>query len=99
MAYLLEVIHIFCLPDFRYFDYFTLLVIVTNSFLVAAYDFSDRGEASLYNQNIHLAQLVCQFIYVAEMVLKIMAMGFFHRRNSYLRDGWNVIDFIVIILG
>lgn len=24
-------------------------------------------------------------------------MGFFIKRNSYLRDGWNVIDFVVVI--
>jgi hypothetical protein len=34
-----------------------------------------------------------------ECLLKIMAMGFFMRKNSYLRNGWNVVDFIVVALG
>jgi hypothetical protein len=38
-------------------------------------------------------------IYTTEMVLKIIAMGFFMRAHSYLRDAWNILDFIVVILG
>jgi len=34
-----------------------------------------------------------------EMVLKIIAMGFFMRAHSYLRDSWNILDFTVVILG
>lgn len=35
-------------------------------------------------------------IVYAECVLKIFAMGFVLGQNSYLRDGWNVLDFIVV---
>ena len=38
-------------------------------------------------------------IYTTEMVLKIIAMGFFMRPHSYLRDGWNILDFTVVVLG
>jgi hypothetical protein len=34
-----------------------------------------------------------------EMILKIIAMGFFMRAHSYLRDSWNILDFTVVILG
>jgi len=31
--------------------------------------------------------------------LKIIALGFFFNRNvAYLRNGWNMIDFIVVII-
>jgi hypothetical protein len=43
--------------------------------------------------------LVLQGIYVLELFLKIIGMGLVLGRNTYLRDGWNIIDFIVIILG
>ena len=33
------------------------------------------------------------------MVLKIIAMGFFMRAHSYLRDSWNILDFTVVLLG
>ena len=38
-------------------------------------------------------------IYTLEMILKIIALGFFMRPHSYLRDNWNDLDFIVVILG
>jgi hypothetical protein len=33
------------------------------------------------------------------MILKIIAMGFFMETNSYLRDTWNILDFIVVMCG
>jgi hypothetical protein len=43
--------------------------------------------------------LVFLLIYTVEMILKIIAMGFFMRAHSYLRDPWNVLDFLVVVLG
>lgn len=31
--------------------------------------------------------------------MRILAMGFALEANSYLRDPWNVLDFIVVIVG
>jgi len=31
------------------------------------------------------------------MVLKISAMGFLFNKNAYLKDGWNQLDFIIVI--
>ena len=38
-------------------------------------------------------------IFVIEAFLKIVAQGFIMHRNAYLRDAWNWIDFIVVIVG
>lgn len=35
--------------------------------------------------------------FILEFVLKIIGMGFITEKNTYLRDGWNVIDFSVVI--
>ena len=35
--------------------------------------------------------------YVLEMILKILGLGLFSYRRSYLRDPWNVLDLFVII--
>ena len=32
-----------------------------------------------------------------EGILKIIAQGFIKHKNSYLRNGWNIIDFIVVV--
>ena len=30
------------------------------------------------------------------MFIKIVAMGFILNKNSYLRDNWNILDFLVV---
>lgn len=35
-------------------------------------------------------------IYTIEMLIKVTAQGLFRYKNSYLRDGWNWLDFIVV---
>ena len=36
-------------------------------------------------------------LYTAEAVLKILGMGFFLNRKAYLRDYWNILDFIIVV--
>jgi hypothetical protein len=33
------------------------------------------------------------------MMLKVLAMGFAFKQHSYLRDPWNVLDFVVVVVG
>jgi len=33
------------------------------------------------------------------MILKIVAYGFIMTKNTYLRDYWNILDFIIVISG
>jgi hypothetical protein len=33
------------------------------------------------------------------MVLKILGMGFLFNQGAYLRQGWNIMDFLVILVG
>lgn len=35
--------------------------------------------------------------YACECVLKIIGLGFIFKKNSYLRDGWNILDFIIVV--
>ena len=37
------------------------------------------------------------YIYTAEMFLKISGMGFIFNKKSYLRDSWNILDFVIVV--
>jgi hypothetical protein len=37
--------------------------------------------------------------YTMEMILKIIGKGFCLHKFAYLRDPWNWLDFVVVILG
>jgi len=36
-------------------------------------------------------------LYSIEMVLKIMGLGFILGENAYLRDSWNILDFVIVM--
>ena len=38
-------------------------------------------------------------IFCVEALLKIVALGFVLHRGSYLRNVWNIMDFVVVVTG
>jgi len=56
-------------------------------------------EVDILTANGSTIDFVFLIIYTIEMTLKIVAMGFFMREHSYLRDSWNMLDFLVVFLG
>lgn len=38
-------------------------------------------------------------IYTLEMVGKIIGLGFIMHEHAYLKDAWNWLDFIVVLMG
>ncbi len=38
-------------------------------------------------------------IFCFESGIKILALGFAFHKGSYLRNGWNVMDFVVVLTG
>lgn len=66
---------------------------------MAAYDYGDREGKTERNRFSERAEKVFTLIFVVEFVIKVIAMGFVVHRNSYLRDPWNWLDFIVVCTG
>lgn len=77
-----------------WFDRFILFVIMVNCFFLAM----DQEVESITKHSVTI-DFVFLIIYTAEMIFKIIAMGFAMRAHSYLRDSWNILDFMVVILG
>ncbi|KAL4110193.1 hypothetical protein PRIC1_001886 [Phytophthora ramorum] len=49
------------------------------------------------NRLVNFSEMPFTSIFTAECLLKILATGFVHRKGSYMRDPWNVLDFVVVI--
>lgn len=77
-----------------WFDRIILVVILGNCLFLAVDGEIDA--ITTLSDDIDFGFLV---IYTLEMVLKIIAMGFVMRAHSYLRDSWNILDFLVVVLG
>jgi hypothetical protein len=77
-----------------WFDRIILTVIVINCIFLAL-----DNEMDFISENSKIIDNVFLLIYTVEMTLKIIAMGFVMKPHSYLRDGWNILDFSVVVLG
>ena len=38
-------------------------------------------------------------LFMIEFVLKVVAMGFISGKGTYIKDGWNKLDFVVVVTG
>jgi Ion transport protein len=77
------------LIQFRWFDRFILLTILTNCVFLAM---DDPNVPPLDYQII--SDMVFQIIFTIEMTCKIIALGFMFKPYSYMRDPWNIVSYI-----
>jgi hypothetical protein len=84
---------------YRWFEYFILACILINSIILAMVDYSDRDGTTLYNKVLNNIGSAFSLIFLIEALIKILAMGLIFHPNAYLRDPWNILDFIIVITG
>lgn len=78
-------------------NYLSLLVILVHSVMLGFYDYKDPNNPNSINPTLHILEPIFLTIYSLEMLVKIIAQGFYTEPNTYLRDVYNIIDFIVVI--
>lgn len=49
-----------------------------------------------FQENVEYVFLV---IFTLEAVMKIIAYGFLFHPGAYLRNGWNILDFLIVVIG
>ena len=52
-----------------------------------------------YNRVIDFIGAVFVFIFTVEAMVKIFALGLVCGQETYLKDGWNVLDFFIVVTG
>ena len=55
-------------------------------------------EGQLWNP-FELIEHLFLVIFTSECLLKIVANGLMMHRNAYLRNGWNILDFTIVMIG
>eukprot|EP00795_Rhopilema_esculentum_P010180 gene10180-18850_t len=81
------------------FDYFILLTILFNCIVLifdAPLPENDKSQMNEVAEKIEYYFLV---IFLFEAIVKIVAMGFVLHPRAYLRSGWNILDFTVVVVG
>lgn len=80
----------------KLFDNISLSIIVFNSFVMV---FDNSATVEFPNPIFATFELLFQYLYTVEMVLKILGMGFIIGPDSYIRDEWNILDFFIVMMG
>uniref|UniRef100_A0A7S1IVH8 Ion transport domain-containing protein n=1 Tax=Eutreptiella gymnastica TaxID=73025 RepID=A0A7S1IVH8_9EUGL len=79
----------------HYFEYVVILLIVISSVALAMENPFMAPDSPLA-VTLASINLVLSLLFFGEMCIKILAMGFVLEKGTYLRDGWNVLDFIIV---
>ena len=75
------------------------MTIIINSVVLAVYDYNDRNSLSKRNQNLDIISNILTIIFLAEALLKILAMGFVLHPKAYMRNMWNAMDLTIVVTG
>ena len=79
-----------------YWEEFIYALIAASSIALAF----DEPNISDYKANIMvILHNIFLGLFIIEMVVKIIVMGFYFGEKTYLKDGWNRLDFFIVIVG
>lgn len=79
------------------FDSFIMICIIGSSVLMALDNPLTDPDSSL-PIIIASIEVVVNIIFTVEAILKSIAWGFLLGKGAYLRDAWNVLDFVVLLI-
>lgn len=87
------------LASWQWFEWFIIALIILNSLSLAFFDYSDRDGNETRNKMLNIIGLFFTYAFTLECIIKIWSYGFIMHDTAYLRDGWNWLDFFVVIIG
>lgn len=76
----------------------TILVLIILSSVALAIDNPLLNPSSSTAIIVGFVDTLFTLIFIVEMMLKIIVKGFVLHKRSYLRSGWNILDFIIVII-
>ncbi|KFV80095.1 putative voltage-dependent R-type calcium channel subunit alpha-1E, partial [Struthio camelus australis] len=88
------------LIDWPYpFCYMILATIIANCIVLALEQHLPEDDKTPMSRRLEKTEPYFIGIFCFEAGIKIVALGFVFHKGSYLRNGWNVMDFIVVLSG
>lgn len=88
-------IFVLCRP----FEYLILLTIFANCVALAVYTPFPNSDSNSTNAALEKIEYIFLVIFTAECIMKLIAYGFILHPGSYLRNGWNILDFTIVVIG
>jgi len=85
--------------EWKPFDYLILLTIFANCIALAVFTPYPNNDSNLTNSYLERIESIFLVIFTAECVMKIIAYGLVMHQGAYLRNGWNLLDFSIVVIG
>lgn len=81
------------------FEWMILTTIIANCIVLALEQHLPDGDKTPLSERLEETEPYFIAIFCFESGIKILALGFALHKGSYLRNGWNVMDFVVVLTG
>uniref|UniRef100_A0A8C6JUA3 Voltage-dependent T-type calcium channel subunit alpha-1H n=1 Tax=Melopsittacus undulatus TaxID=13146 RepID=A0A8C6JUA3_MELUD len=81
----------------KMFDHVVLVFIFLNCITIAL-ERPDIDPHSTERMFLSVSNYIFTAIFVAEMMVKVVALGFFSGENTYLQSSWNVLDGVLVFV-
>ncbi|CAF3563953.1 unnamed protein product [Adineta steineri] len=87
------------LVEWKPFEYLVLFTIFCNCAALALSKPLPNNDTTPTNSILEQIEYIFLAIFTLEVILKIIAYGLCLHPNAYLRSGWNLLDFIIVVVG
>lgn len=81
------------------FEWLIIITIMSNCVVMSMDSRIAGNDKTILSLQLEELEPVFMGIFTVEMCTKIIAMGFILHENSYLRNMWNIMDFVVVVSG
>uniref|UniRef100_A0A3Q1AN64 Voltage-dependent L-type calcium channel subunit alpha n=1 Tax=Amphiprion ocellaris TaxID=80972 RepID=A0A3Q1AN64_AMPOC len=88
-----------CISLVEPFDIFILIAIFANCMALAVYVPFPEDDSNSTNHDLETVEYAFLIIFTIETFLKIIAYGLVMHQNAYVRNGWNMLDFVIVVIG
>lgn len=91
----------FCINivEWKPFEWLILITICLNCVALGAQTPFPAHDTNSTNQLLEKIEYLFLALFTVECILKIIAFGFFFHPEAYLRSSWNLLDFVIVVIG
>uniref|UniRef100_A0A8C5SZE5 Voltage-dependent L-type calcium channel subunit alpha n=1 Tax=Laticauda laticaudata TaxID=8630 RepID=A0A8C5SZE5_LATLA len=85
--------------EWKPFDVLILMTIFANCVALGVYIPFPEDDSNVSNHNLEQVEYIFLIIFTVETFLKILAYGLVMHPSAYIRNGWNLLDFVIVVVG
>jgi len=91
----------FCISivEWKPFEWLILITICLNCVALGAQTPYPAHDTNKLNMFLEIIEYFFLALFTVECIFKIIAYGLFFHPEAYLRSSWNLLDFVIVIIG